>query len=510
MDPARWEQVQELFHRAAGLNEPERSSFLGDACGEDRALLTDLKGMLDADGRGALVDRDLAEFAGGVLGDAVSARLREFGPYRIRKLLGEGGMGVVYLAERTDLGNLVAIKILRDAWLSPARLERFLMEQRTLAQLNHPSIARLYDANTLPDGTPFFVMEYVDGVPATEYCSRNRCSVEERLKLIRAVAEAVEYAHAHGVIHRDLKPSNIFVREDGSVRLLDFGISKQLDPEGRPLGPTRTAFRSLTLAYASPEQIRGEPASKSTDVYSLGVVLYELLTGRLPFDLAGRTLAEAEQMIATEEPPNPSEIARRRGDRLAWADLDALCCTAMHKDPNRRYSSCAALARDIDHFLAHERLEARPHWWPSDVPRVARRVLRKTSAPIAISTALVVLSVILGLILPLSRKTSSPARSRTVAVLPLQNAAGDHSLDYLSESLADEISRTLGYARSLSLRPPESSKRYRGANINLQTAGRALRVADVVSGLRRLPRRGIRKPRISFASASVPGRTHCI
>ena len=232
MDSARWQKVQTLFHEAVELPEPDRRGFLEAQCQDDPGLVGNVLVLLDEDGRGdSLLDRDLAQAADLVFNESHPASLpfKELGPYRIVRELGEGGMGVVYLVMRVDLGNLVALKILRDAWPSPARRQRFESEQRTLAQLNHPSIARLYDAGTLADGTPWFVMEYVDGVSLTEYCRERDCSVEERLKLFRAVCEAVEYAHQHGVIHRDLKPSNILVRTDGSVRLVDFGIAKQIE-----------------------------------------------------------------------------------------------------------------------------------------------------------------------------------------------------------------------------------------------------------------------------------------
>src|SRR5579864_2039073 len=215
--------------------------------------MAEVRAMLDEDSRVSLLDRDVAQVASGILGDATPAALQEFGPYRIRRVLGEGGMGVVYLAERTDLGSLAAIKILRDAWLSPARRERFAAEQRTLAGMNHPSIARIYDADTLPDGTPWFVMEYVEGVPLTEYSSQRECSIRERLELLRWVCEAVQYAHQHAVIHRDLKPSNILVKSDGTVRLLDFGIAKQLESLEAPAdktapNQTMTGLRLMTPA----------------------------------------------------------------------------------------------------------------------------------------------------------------------------------------------------------------------------------------------------------------------
>ena len=232
MEDARWQRIQALFHEAADLPTERRGDFLKSACGEDQALMQEVEAMLDEDSRGAsLLDRALAEAAHHVTGRVASPTPleKDFGPYRIKELLGEGGMGVVYLAEREDLGSLVAIKLLRDAWLSPARRERFLSEQRTLAQLNHPAIARLYDADTLADGTPWFAMEYVAGVPLTEYCRERASSIEQRLRLFAAVCEAVRYAHSRAIIHRDLKPSNILVESDGRVKLLDFGIAKQLD-----------------------------------------------------------------------------------------------------------------------------------------------------------------------------------------------------------------------------------------------------------------------------------------
>src|SRR5688500_18568620 len=252
-------------------------------------------------------------------------------------------MGVVYLAERADLGSVAAIKVLRDAWLSPARRERFAAEQRTLAQLNHPSIARLYDADTLPDGTPWFVMEYVEGVPLTAYCETHASTVADRLRLFRDVCTAVLHAHRHAIIHRDLKPSNILVSEDAKVKLLDFGIAKQL--ESLDADQTRTGLRAMTPAYAAPEQVRAGRLGIHTDVYSLGVVLYELLSGRLPFDLADKTPSEVERIIVEQEPERPSAAARRTpalpvgttrahsASRPQWADLDVLCLTAMHKDP---------------------------------------------------------------------------------------------------------------------------------------------------------------------------------
>jgi len=383
MDSARWAHVQKLFGSAVDLARSDQQIFLARECGSDQALMDEVQAMIEEDARGdSLLDRDVSHVANKFLSDAPS--FQQAGPYRIVRMLGEGGMGVVYLAERDDLGSMVAIKILRDAWLSPARRERFLTERRTLAQLNHPSIARLYDASTLPDGTPWFAMEYVEGVPLTKYCER--LSIRERLQLFREVCEAVQHAHLHAVIHRDLKPSNVLVRPDGTVRLLDFGIAKQLDRFDAPADRTRTGLRLMTPAYAAPEQIRGDRIGIYTDVYSLGVVLYELLAGKLPFDLSDRTPGEAETMILEKEPEKPSSIVD-----LA-ADLDVLCLTAMHKDPERRYSSVEALIRDIDHYLRSEPLEAQ-----RDTLRYrARKFIGRNRR--AVAAAAVVLTLVVGLV----------------------------------------------------------------------------------------------------------------
>jgi serine/threonine-protein kinase len=404
VDAARWRQVQELFHAAADLPEDAREAHLEEACAGDADLLAEVRALLDADaGPATLLDRSLAEAAGGAIERALAAAPSHLGPYRLERLLGEGGMGVVYLGRRDDLGSTAAVKILRDAWLSPARRERFAAEQRTLAQLIHPAIAQLHDAGSLPDGTPWIVMEYVDGAPLTEYCTAHRSGMEERLRLFRDVCAAVQFAHGQAVIHRDLKPSNILVTADGTVKLLDFGIAKHLEGLDAAADQTRTGLRLLTPAYAAPEQIRGERAGLQADVYSLGVILYELLTGRLPYDLAGRTAAEVERLVAEHEPVRPSAVARaveaREGGprpalgRGGWADLDVICLTAMHKDVARRYRTVEALARDVDHFLRHEPLEARAD---SAAYRVGKFVRRHRAAVLAAALALVTLVAVVG------------------------------------------------------------------------------------------------------------------
>ncbi|MGB9337376.1 MAG: serine/threonine-protein kinase [Candidatus Acidiferrales bacterium] len=428
MDSAHWKRVQELFHAAADLPPQEQRAFLKNACGENDGLMGEVLALLAEDAQGSsLLDHDVARVAGQFFGEEAISPLsfKDFGPYRIKYMLGEGGMGVVYLAERSDLGTLVAIKFLRDAWLSPARRERFASEQRTLAQLNHTSIARLYDADTLADGTPWFVMEYVEGVPLTQYCRENQCSIKRRLRLFRAVCEAVQYAHRQAVIHRDLKPSNILVKNDGSVRLLDFGIAKQLESLETPVDQTRTGLRLMTPAYAAPEQFRGERVGIQTDVYSLGVILYELLAGKLPFDLLNCTAAQAEKIIAEHEPEKPSAVVSRTEElqgasaavpsasKTAWADLDVLCLAAMHKDAARRYQSVEALIRDIDHYLNGEPLDARLDTLRYRAGKFVRRNRRSVIAASAAFAIILGVVVFFAVRLAIARNAALAEAART-------------------------------------------------------------------------------------------------
>jgi serine/threonine-protein kinase len=364
MERTRWERVQSLFHRATELPEAEREAFLRSACVGDEGLLAEILAMLRADGDGSfLLDHGLPGIADQVLGGPMDL-VREIGPYKLIRILGEGGMGVVWLAQREDTGTLVAIKFLPNASLSPIRRERFAREIKTLAKLKHPFIARLYDAGTLADGTPWFVMEYVEGERLTEYCHRQQPSADELLRLFRKVCEAVQYAHSQEIIHRDLKPTNIMVEKDGTPRLLDFGIARELQGLEEPSEQTRPGLRFLSPDYAAPEWVREGTVGFFTDVYSLGVVLYEMLTGRLPFP---RPRGAAEQAHLSTEAlvgkPSAAALPRLLGNnapRGAWPDLDVLCLKALRIDPRERYQSVEALLRDLDHYLRNEPLEARP------------------------------------------------------------------------------------------------------------------------------------------------------
>jgi eukaryotic-like serine/threonine-protein kinase len=471
MDKERWERIQSVFHDVADRPESDRAELLKTACGGDDGLMADVAALLEEDASSAsLLDRDLTQIAHQVL-DAPLKSLpsEEFGPYRLKGILGEGGMGVVYLAEREDLGSLVAIKILRDAWLSPARLARFESEQRTLANLNHPSIARLYDADCLANGTPWFVMEFVEGAPLTDYCRTRECSIEERLLLFRSVCEAVQYAHSQAIIHRDLKPSNILVRMDGTVKLLDFGIAKQLESLDEAADPTRTALRLMTPAYAAPEQLEGGRVGTASDVYSLGVILYELLAGRLPFDLSKRTPAEAELAIVRSEAEKPSAVAAKhpgipRAGKAAWSDLDVLCLTAMHKDPERRYRSVEALIRDIDHYLKAEPLESQPDTLPYRIGKFVRRNRKAVAAAAIVFTVFAAQAAVFTIRLARARNAAlaETARTQRIQRFMLNLFGGGHQEAGPSENLrvVALLDRGVQEARTLNQDPRVQAELY--------------------------------------------------
>jgi serine/threonine-protein kinase len=385
MDSVRWERIQAIFHEAVALPPGERRGYVETAAGSDRELIAEVLAAVEEDERGSpLLDAGVGRLAAPLLDGAQSA-LDQIGPYRFVRVLGEGGMGTVFLADRLDLGTQAAIKILRDAWLSPSRRQRFAAEQRTLAALNHPGIARLFDAGVLSDGTPWIVMEYVDGVPITDYCQTRHASLEERLRLFRSVCDAVQFAHRHLVIHRDLKPSNILVTAEGGVKLLDFGIAKQLAETESDVDLTRTGMRPMTPAYAAPEQLRGEPIGVHTDVYSLGALLYELVSGRRPFEVSAHLSPDAVAAVLDKEPPLPSGARK-------ISDLDVLVLTAIRPDPARRYSSVEALIRDVEHYQRGEALDARADAVGYRIAKFARRHWRPLTA--AAATLAVVIGVV--------------------------------------------------------------------------------------------------------------------
>lgn len=358
----RWHRVSELFDRVADLDAGERERILSAECAGDRELRTEVERLLQADERTCPVDRDIAAQASTLLleGDPHEHEGERFGPYRIVKLLGQGGMGRVYLAEREgeDFAQTVALKVVGGygSFDAATARRRFLEERRILARLQHPHIARLLDGGVGPEAQPWFAMEYVDGAPLTEWCDARKLGVHERLTLFAKVCDAVDHAHRFLIVHRDLKPGNVLVDGAGEPKVLDFGIAKLLD-EG---AQDRTGSTILmTPDYAAPEQIRGGQISTATDVYALGAVLFELLTGRKPFcdPLASREPPQASR-VATEAGADTGERAVARAAtpralrKALRGDLDRILRTALDPNPARRYRSAARLGEDLRAVVA--------------------------------------------------------------------------------------------------------------------------------------------------------------
>ncbi len=363
MDAARWRSAKELLQAVLDRPPEERSAFLDAACPADTELCREVAALVDAEAAaGARFDGSPIAAALGSEGTQQSSNPPEqIGPYRLLRELGRGGMGTVFLAERrnADFRQQVAIKLLQPSLGSGAVVDRFRKERRILASLNHPNIARLLDGGTTDDGLPYVVMEYVDGEAIDRWCAARGASTDERARLFRQVCAAVHYAHQNLVVHRDLKPSNILVTADGTPKLLDFGIAKLLDPENRDTDLTLSA-RPMTPEYASPEQVRGEAITTASDIYSLGVLLYQLLARRLPYRIErDASIAEVMRIVSEEVPAPPSTAAGKRlgaptepAPLAVSTDLDAIVLQCMRKDPARRYPSADQLSEDLRRYLA--------------------------------------------------------------------------------------------------------------------------------------------------------------
>ncbi len=387
LDLERWQALSPLLDRALELDGGERTAWLGKLWESDPALAAEVQALLDerasVDREGFLEHSPLSAFA-----PQPSLAGQLLGAYRLETQIGHGGMGSVWLARRSDgrFDGKVAIKLLNAALVGRVGEERFRREGRILARLTHPNIARLIDAGVAPGGQPYLVLEFVEGEPIDRYCKTARLGIDERLRLFVDVLEAVAHAHANLVIHRDIKPSNVLVTEQGRVKLLDFGIAKLVDDEtalGDATQLTREAGRVLTPDFAAPEQVLGEPVTTATDVYSVGVLLYLLLSGRHPFGDRTHSPADLINSIVETAPPRIRKIPR---------DLDNIVAKALKKDPRERYPSVTAFADDIQRYLRHEPVAARPD---TSGYRAAKFV-RRNRVAVALS-ALAVVALIGGL-----------------------------------------------------------------------------------------------------------------
>jgi eukaryotic-like serine/threonine-protein kinase len=529
-----WDRAKELFEAALELDPSQRASFLAENC-RDASLKQQIEKLLiDYQAAGSFLDNPAAEIqmeevlrlhppSDEHLARPESAEAedpmvgRRLGAYKLVRRVGQGGMAAVFLAMRADdeYQKEVAVKLVHPGLDSEEVLSRFRNERQTLAGLDHPNVVRLLDGGSAPDGLPFLVMEYVRGSPIDEYCDQHKLSVDERLRMFREVCDAVQYAHENLVIHRDLKPSNILVVADGTPKLLDFGIAKVLNPEPSTQGwlATETGSRCMTPAYASPEQARGQSVTPKTDVYSLGAVLYELLTGHRPYRLTQNSPAEIERAICEQEPEPPSTaVSRVENDkspdgkpvnktpesvsltregqpdklrRRLRGDLDNIVLKALQKEPQKRYDSVAEFSQDIDRHLQHRPVKARPSNLAFRVPKFVRRHKTEVSAGFAV---LVVIAAAVsfafntaGLRDRLGRD-SSRTKIQSLAVIPLANTSGDPAQEYLSDGITDALITNLAEIGSMKVISRTSSMQYKQTKKSLPQIAYELNVDGIVEG----------------------------
>lgn len=506
MNPERWHKIDDLLSAALEQEAAQRASFLVKECGEDQELKRDVEALLQEQ-----------EELGGFLEHTAKTHLsdesnftpgRRIGSYQLRCKIGQGGMGTVYLAERADeeYRKRVALKIIKRGMDTDAILGRFRRERQILASLQNPNIAMLLDGGTSADGLPYFVMEYIEGQPLLDYCDSRSLPIRERLTLFRTICSAVQYAHQNQVVHRDLKPGNILVTAEGIPKLVDFGIAKVLaaDFGSGMFEPTGIGVKPMTPEYASPEQVLGKPITAASDIYTLGVLLYELLSGRRPaadpHEIEARFISQAEPLkpsLATSQPDAIGEdkparnartveqISSQRGTTPAelrhqlTGDLDTIVLKAMHVDPERRYSSAQALSEDIQRHLSSLPIVARK----DAVPYRARRFFRRHKASIFVASSTIAsvaaLLVAVGVItLILGR----PKPIRSIAVLPLKNLSSDPEQEYFSEGLTDELIARLASLEGLRVISHTSVKQYKDPRKPLPAIAKELNVDAVVEG----------------------------
>ena len=377
MNPENWQKIKAIFYPALDLPENERLDFVKEKCGDDDTLFEEIKVLIaSSEQNTTFIEKPV--FAVSELVVAKEKRNligRQIGAYKIEKEIGRGGMGAVYLASRADkeFEKKVAVKLIKRGLDTDEIIKRFRNERQILAGLDHTNITRLIDGGATDDGLPYLVMDYVEGKPLTKYAEAKELTINERLKLFLQICSAVRYAHQNLIIHRDLKPSNILVTNDGVPKLLDFGIAKLID-EANEETFHNTLTRVMTPEYASPEQVQGKPITTASDVYSLGVILYELLTGERPYKVKSKSADEISKIITDTSPTRPSDVLRRgeeekrrKGDgereiisfspllpfssSQLKGDLDNIVLMAMRKEPERRYSSVEQFAGDIQRFL---------------------------------------------------------------------------------------------------------------------------------------------------------------
>lgn len=424
MTPERWHQIEEIFFAALDLLPGERDSFIKGACAGDDDLRREVESLLEKeDEKETLMATAIQAVARSLSAQGDDLTGRRIGPYRVTGHIGEGGMAEVVKAIRDDdeYQKQVAIKLVKRGMVTSLMLGRFRHERQILASLEHPNIARLLEGGTTADGLPYLVMEYIEGQPITDYCNNSKLSVKQRLNLFRSVCEAVQHAHKNLVIHRDLKPSNILVTAGCVPKLLDFGIAKLLDPDisqgAVTIAKTMGTARLMTPHYASPEQVRGEAVTTATDVYSLGLVLYEILTGQRAHQFKNSSFAEIERVVCDNDVERPSAVVERVSSvppgtnaaklrRELAGDLDNIVLMATRKEPERRYQSVDQLSEDIRRHLRGRLVQARQ----DTLGYRAGKFIRRHKA--GVSFAAVLLVLLIGFAVTMAVQATRIARER--------------------------------------------------------------------------------------------------
>lgn len=413
MTPERWRQIEQIFHTACEKSDSEMAAYLDRACGNDSDLRKEVESLLDQNAGETSPFHTLVSSATHSMEQQPESLIgTRIGPYRITEMIGAGGMAEVFKAVRDDdqYRSEVAIKLIKRGMASEFLLQRFRHERQILATLEHPNIAQMLDGGTTEGGLPYFVMAYTSGEPITEYCRKENLNVKQKLKLFLSVCDAVQYAHRQLIVHRDLKPSNILVNREGVPKLLDFGLAKILAPDADPESENNpmTVARLMTPEYASPEQVHGEPVTTATDVYSLGTVLYEMVTGQRAHQLNSRSFSEIERVVCFQEPEKPSEaITRKIPDeegspgssrtpfevqrlrRELAGDLDNIILMALRKEPSRRYLSVEQFAEDIRRSLESRPVIARTSTVLYRADKFMKRHKAGVTAAVLISLSLV-------------------------------------------------------------------------------------------------------------------------
>lgn len=495
MTPQLWKQIEALFEQALELAPDRRPTFLQNSCNADDELRREVESMLDAHTRaGSFIDEPSFFIATEEIegSNAAIASGQVIGSYRVVREIGRGGMGTVYLAHRADeqYHKRVAIKVIKRGMDTDAVLRHFRNERQILATLDHPNIARLFDAGTTQGGLPYFVMEYVEGLPIDKYCDAHQLSIGARLKLFREVCAAVAYAHGHAVIHRDIKSSNIVVTTEGVPKLVDFGIAKILQPNGDSETLLTTAgLRPMTPQYASPEQVRGQRVTPATDIYSLGIVLYELLTGQLPYRFVSQSPHDVTRAITEQEPTRPSTAAANHdgtcksqitNPKLLRGDLDNIVLMALRKEPERRYQSVDQFSTDIRRHLERRPIMAKPVSPPARLWRWSRR--NPSLAGMVSACVLLALAVVWLLRGQFTTPQSPALAQKSIALLPFENRSADKNDAYLADGIQEEIVNRLSKIADLKVISRASTQHYKSSPTNLPNIGRQLGVAHLLEG----------------------------